>query len=218
MSAGSTSDAGSDEVGPGSGADIPVLVDDVKVLGEFRMTRCTFYGIEASAAVHDWVADLRERGVPFLLFGLSAALHRPVGEARRFGSPEQVDRLFATIEDTQVLLVETEHLWIPNFLFAEVAKRSPGRGDVYRVSEDLFRKALQFQREVISAERFAEQCREAMASKVTLLQASPEESEVFRAWSGAQLEQARDNYQVQKADPERGVLSWLDEEGQVHAG
>jgi len=217
-------------------AGIPVIVDDVKSFADFHMTRCTFYGIEASAAVHDWVADLRVRSVPFVLFGLSAALHRPGAGQERFSAAEQVDGLFDAIEDTEGLLVETEHVWIPNDLFTDAGSGSaatpgsgalagsgkavdaPARGDVFRVHRELFRRALQFQRGVTGAGRFAEECRTLASSYGRLVESSPAETQVFREWSAAQLRQARDNYQRQKADPDRGVLAWLDEKGEVQPG
>jgi hypothetical protein len=52
--------------------DIPVLIDDVKQYETFEMTRLSFFLIEVTTAVDDWVAILRERGIPFLLFGPSA--------------------------------------------------------------------------------------------------------------------------------------------------
>jgi hypothetical protein len=208
--------------------DIPVLVDDVKHLGDFNMTRLTFFTIDATTAVDDWVALLRERSIPFLLLGLSPVIHRPIVAPTRFTSPGQIDELFKVIEDTEGLVVETAHIWLPNFLFEEDGGKwdlSPSgedsgamRGAVWRVSLGLFGKALLFQREVISGARFARQCRELTESSVAPVEYSPEETAVFRVWSTAQIDAGRSNYAQQREDPSRGVLDYLDESGHARAG
>lgn len=208
--------------------DIPVLVDDVKHLEDFNMTRLTFFTIDATTAVDDWVALLRERGIPFLLLGLSPVIHRPIVAPTRFTSPGQIDELFKVIEDIEGLVVETAHIWLPNFLFEEDGGRwdlSPSgegsgamRGAVWRVSLGLFGKALLFQREVISGASFARQCRELMKSSVAPVEHSPEETAVFRVWSTAQIDAARSNFAQQREDPSRGVLDYLDESGHARAG
>ena len=45
---------------------IPILVDDVKQLRDFNMTRGSFFTIDASGMGDDWVAILRESKVPFM--------------------------------------------------------------------------------------------------------------------------------------------------------
>lgn len=77
---------------------IPVLIDDVKKLGSFQMTRCTYFRIEVSAAVVDFVAALRGRGVPFAIFGATSVIDRPETRLETFESPQQIDELFEKIE------------------------------------------------------------------------------------------------------------------------
>ena len=207
--------------------DIPVLLDDVKRLGDFNMTRFTFFRIEVTTAVDDWVAMLRERGIPFLLLGISPVVHRPDLETARFTSPEQIDQLFDAIEEIEGLVVETAHIWLPNFLFEDGGKwdlppsgedSGAMRGAVWRLSFRLFQKALLFQREAISAARFSEQCRELMKSPIVPVTHSPDETVAFHAWSGVQIDMARRNYVQQREDPSRGVLRWLDESAHTRAG
>jgi hypothetical protein len=101
--------------------DVPVLVDDrPKRLGDFQMTRCTFFSVVATDAVDDWVARLRAEKVPFLLMGLFAVIHRPDLESARFTSPEQISALFDRIDDMEGLVVENAHIWLPNFLLEAV--------------------------------------------------------------------------------------------------
>lgn len=203
---------------------IPVLIDDVKKLGDFQMTRCTYFRIEVSAVVVDFVAALRGRGVPFAIFGDTSVVDRPVTGLETFESPAQIDRLFDAIESVEDLIVETSLIWLPNELFADKppltdlrAEQDPAlaRGAVWRISRDLFRLALQFQRESISAEHFSESCRDLIADEPRSLLHSPVETEVLRAWSANQIEAARVNFKEQVM--EQGLaLDWRDEYGEVH--
>ena len=207
--------------------DIPVLLDDIKRLDDFSMARFSFFTIEAASAVDDWVALLRVRRIPFLLLGVSAVLHRPDLEVTHFTAPEQIDQLFDAIESVEGLVVETSHIWLPNFLFEErhdwvlsAGRENPAtrRGAVWRISFGLFQRALQFQRETISPKRFVEECRELTAAAKAPAIHSPEETHAFLLWSQAQIEAARVNYAEQRDDPRRGVLQWLDKTGRIHAG
>lgn len=222
--------------------DVPVLVDDrPKRLGDFQMTRCTFFSVVATDAVDDWVARLRAERVPFLLMGLFAVIHRPDLESTRFSSPEQISALFDRVDDLPGLVVENAHIWLPNFVleagggggpaaaggepaadgvkYADTADRDVvERGDLLRVSFPLFQRSLQFLNEVISAERFAEQVRELMESGEPLLAPSPEEAATFHAWSAEQIADARDNYFKQRDNPAQVVLRYRDEQGNVHEG
>lgn len=208
-------------------ADIPVLIDDVKSLEDFHVTRCTYFTIDAGAAVDDWVALLRGRGIPFLLLGVSAVIFRPELDVARFEDPDQIDSLFHRIEQIGGVVVETAHIWLPNELFGEHAARakSPGddhnpldRGALWRVSLPLFQSALKFQKEVITLEQFTEDCRLLMSAERSPLAHTPKEWRVFHEWSQAQIEAARLHYQEQKKDPERQVLDWRDEYGELRSG
>ena len=58
--------AQSPEVPPYPGPyTIPILVDDVKRLRDFNMTRGSFFTIDPSGMGDDWVAILRERECRF---------------------------------------------------------------------------------------------------------------------------------------------------------
>jgi hypothetical protein len=110
--------------------DVPVLVDDrPKRLGDFQMTRCTFFSVVATDAVDDWVARLRAEKVPFLLMGLFAVIHRPDLESARFTSPEQISALFDRIDDMEGLVVENAHIWLPNFLLEAAAGYGGAEGE-----------------------------------------------------------------------------------------
>lgn len=203
---------------------IPVLIDDIKVLDDFQMTRCTYFRIDTSAAVVDFVAGLRGRGVPFAIFGDTSVVDRPVTDVNTFESPAQIDRLFEAIESVEGLIVETSLIWLPNELFAEKppltdlpAGEDPAleRGAVWRIARDLFRMALQFQREAVSTGRFIESCRDLIQDEPRALLHSPVETEVLRAWSASQIEAARKNFKEKVMEPGL-ALDWRDEYGEIH--
>lgn len=207
--------------------DIPVLIDDVKTLDAFAMSRCTYFSIDAEAAVDDWVTLLRSRGIPFLIMGVSTVIHRPEVDVLSFGTPDQIDSLFNRIEQTDDLIVETGHIWLPNEMFDDYRKRgkhrtnttgSMARGAVWRISFDLFRQALRFERDLISSDQFILAGRSLLRENQLALSYSAEETQVFASWSAAQIEAARSHYYAQRADRDRGVLQWQDQSGAVHEG
>ena len=158
--------------------------------------------------------------------GISPVIYQPDGNSETFTSPASIDSLFDQIEKIEGLVVETSHIWLPNHLFTnideEISSKTSGgltdRGSVWRVGFNLFQMALQFQLEVISAEQYSTECREHVGDEGYQVAPSPDETEVFREWSSNQIEDARQNYLEQRADPERGVLRYRDKRGQFHAG
>jgi len=70
---------------------IPVLVDDVKQLRDFNMTRGSFFAIDASGMGDDWVAILRQAEVPFMILGLTNVLHRPDVENLLFDTAASIE-------------------------------------------------------------------------------------------------------------------------------
>lgn len=207
---------------------IPVLLDDVKRLGDFQMSRFLFFTVDPTGTVEDWISMLRVQQIPFLLFGLTAVIHRPDLKSVTFAEPEHVDRLFNRIEENDGLLVESEHLWLPNVLFEDDRGRwkvtsgedsvSAGRGDIWRISYDLFQEALRFRQEVVSRAQFVETCVTLARAPEPSVTFSRDETIVFREWSASQFAEARRNYRMQREDPGRGVLGWMDRSGEYHAG
>lgn len=202
---------------------IPILVDDVKQLQGFNMTRGSFFTINASGMGDDWVAILRGQGIPFLILGVTNVLHRPDLEHLLFSSPTMVDNLFDRIEVVDGLVVESEHIWLPNFLFdphmgVYSIQKKPvelERGAVWRIGFGLFQMALTFRQEVIPADTFVERCWQLIKPGQILVGYSPEESDAFRAWSAEQYDAARQNFVAQRDDPQRGVLDYVDRYGNV---
>lgn len=202
---------------------IPILVDDVKQLAGFNMTRSSFFTIDASGMGDDWVAILRGQRVPFLILGVTTALHRPDLEKLLFHSASTIDHLFDQIEAVEGLVVESEYIWLPNFLFDPhsgqySAGRKPvqlERGAVWRIRFGLFQMALTFRQEVIAADTYVERCWQLIQSGQIEIGYSQEESESFRSWSDEQFAAARKNFLQQREDPQRGVLDYVDLDGRV---
>ena len=205
---------------------IPVLIDDVKQLDEFNMTRCNFFTINPIACVEDWVTILRSKAVPFLLFGISAVLYRPTKQTAQFLSTKSIDRLFHKIEEIDGLVVESEHIWLPNSLFKlNHQSFSPKaeqpyfqRGAVWRVNPTLFQLALLFQKELIDTMAFSDHCRIIGERDQALVEYSEEETDAFHTWSTEQINAAKENYERQREDPNRRVLEWVDEAGNRRPG
>jgi hypothetical protein len=202
---------------------IPILLDDVKQLRGFNMTRGTFFTIDASGMGDDWVAILRQQEVPFLILGVANVLHRPDLDNLLFDSMGLIDSLFDRIESVEGLVVESENIWLPNFLFephfgyysVQDKPSELNRGAVWRIGFGLFQMALTFRQEVISTETYIERCWELIQPGQIEVGYSPEESAAFQAWSGAQYQAAKANFVEQRADPERGVLDYIDRHGNV---
>jgi hypothetical protein len=216
--------AQSPEVPPYPGPyTIPILVDDVKQLKDFNMTRGSFFTIDASGMGDDWVAILRGREVPFMILGVTNVLHRPDTDNLLFVSATSIEQLFDQIESVEGLVVESEYIWLPNFLFDPhiglySANEQPiqlERGAVWRIGFGLFQMAVTFLQEVIPADTYQERCWQMIQSGQVELGYSHEESISFREWSDAQFTEAKKHFLEQRQDPQRGVLNYVDEYGQV---
>jgi hypothetical protein len=75
--------------------------------------------------------------------------------------------------------------------------------------------ALTFRQEVISSDTYIERCWQLLEPGQIEIAYSQEESAAFQAWSGEQYQAAKANFVEQRADPERGVLDYIDRRGNV---
>jgi hypothetical protein len=169
---------------------VPVVVDDVKRYGKFRMTRCTYFTIECDVPSSNWVLGLEKKSIPFLLIGVSGLIIRPIGGGPLFDSPDSIENLFNTIESHPSLYVDINDFWLPNHLFQEPHRR----GEVYRVGNKLFHVAYLYREERISEGRFLRRCRELRAN----IRFSKKETRSFGIWSRLQIERARESYPKDK--------------------
>jgi hypothetical protein len=176
--------------------DVPVMVDEVKNLDQFQMTRCVYYIVEAPdphELVDHWAPEilrLRDQQAPIALFGLVGLIHRPSTSVARFKSVQQIDSLFDAIELRAKLLVQLADLWLPNFI-VDLVRQTPVRGDVYRIGIDLFKIAHAYRAGRISAAEFYLGCE----THAQTIEFSESETEVFAGWASAQMDVARRNQQ-----------------------
>lgn len=115
---------------------IPVMVDDRKDIGRFKMTRVAYFYIESIEPSPDIPIDHQNLGIPVLLLQFSGLLYKPIGKKEYFEKSEQIEELFLTVERYESLYVDSDNVWIPNNLF----DKRPERGDIYRVPFGLFIK------------------------------------------------------------------------------
>jgi len=175
--------------------DIPVLIDDVKNYGTFKMARCTYFSIECDDPSPDWVLQLGEVEIPFLMLGISGIICGPLGRpGRKFRNAGSIAKLFTTIEDTEGLFVDTNGIWLPRFLLGPSRRRIVG--DVYRVVEGLFREAYRYASDRLSQKSFEQLCQEQERGSVYF---SEGETAAFSEWAGAQVSLAKEQY---PKDPE----------------
>ena len=170
--------------------DVPVVVDDSKSYGKFRITRCTYFTIECDAPSSNWVLELGKKSIPFLLIGLSGLIVRPIRGGRLFESSDSIDELFDTIESHPSLYVDINDLWLPNKLFQGL----PHRGQVYRVGFKLFHVAYLYREERISEDQFLRQCSELKGN----IRLSKKETRSFANWSRFQIQKAKDSFPKNK--------------------
>lgn len=170
---------------------VPVAIDSVKSIESFQMTRCTYYLIENSVPNPGWRLDLSGVDVNFFMLGLAGVITSPSGDDGNFDSPKKIDHLYDLIEADDAFFVDVSDIWLPNDLF-DAGKRQPERGDVFRVSCELFRFAYEISDEVQTHQEFLERLERSGISWT--LKYSREESEALSAWNQQQIRVNRDEY------------------------
>lgn len=173
---------------------IPVSIDAVRVVDEMQMARATYWVVVATAPVPGWTLAMAE-GPQLHVLGEVGVVYRSTAADGRF-SVEDIAALFDQIEADPSLSIETEDLWIP--LAWLDPSREPERGDVYRVPLEAFHVAYRYRIQAITTAEL----RAAVPERPFGL--SPDETEAFRAWARAQIEDARQRY---PKDPDL-ALAW----------
>jgi hypothetical protein len=164
---------------------VPVIIDSVRKDPDFPIVRCSFFTIENDMPSPDWRMTLSNYRVSFHLLGLSGVIWRPM-KGMTFNNPAQINELFEIVERDPELHIGVLDIWFPDWLFDKHVRR----GDVYRVTEDLFRMGYLFRRDRISKEEFLEYCHRFRDT----LRISARETESFRRWSAMQIESAKGAY------------------------
>jgi hypothetical protein len=175
---------------------VPVAIDSVKSIESFRMTRCTCYVIENSVPNPGWRLDLSGVDVNFFMLGLSGVITSPSGDGGNFDTPEKIDHLYDVIEANDLFFVDVNDIWLPNDLFSR-SERQPERGDVFRVSCELFQLAYAISEEVQTHQEFLERLeRSAIPWNLNY---SKEESAALSEWNQQQINENRKAYHADTA-------------------
>lgn len=171
---------------------VPIWIDDIKSFSDFKMTRFSYFVAEADKPIDDWMLVLGKTGIPVIIYGLTVAICQPSTSKGRFESVDDLEGLFDLIEDKSALSIETPDLWLPNELLE--SKRSPKRGDVYRIGQRLFTTALRFRTGRTTEKEFREECTEARDKP----KYSAKETRVFAKWNTMQIDLAKARYAAKK--------------------
>ncbi len=123
-----------------------------------------------------------------MMLGLAGIITRPIG-AEMFYNIELIEDLFSKIEDEAGLLIEVDDIWLPMLLFYST-KIEPELGNVYRISSDMFARALAFREGRIDHETFLSQSKQLERPLVI----SAEETVVFKQWRKLQIQNAIEQY------------------------
>ena len=171
---------------------IPVTIDDVKRIPDFRFARCEYFTIECVTPTPGWTLELGSLDIPILMLGLSGVVYRPSPTKARFKSGDQIEGLFDAIEMDGELSVGTADIWLPNGLLERAVepKKKLGRGLTVRIGLPLFKAALLFRTDSVDRSGFAEAA-EGLARSVRF---SKKENKAFAQWRQMQVKRAKDDY------------------------
>ena len=167
--------------------DVPIVIDDVKHFKTFSMSRCTYFSVECDTPSLGWVMEMRKRKIPFLMLALSGIIYQPMKAAKKFDTPEKFEDLFETVEENPDVYVDTNDLWLPNFVFD---KKNLKPGSVFRISFSFFMAGYGFRNQMFSKKEFIEQCKK---SKFTA-RYSAKETKALQLWHNMQVDEAKARY------------------------
>jgi hypothetical protein len=184
--------------------DVPIVIDDVKHLKTFSMSRCTYFSIECDTPFLGWVIEMRKRKIPLLMLALSGIIYKPMEAEKKFDSPEKFEDLFETIEKSPGVYVDTNDLWLPNFVFD---KKNLKPGSVYRIGFGFFKAGYGFRNQMFSKEEFIEQCKKSR----WIARYSAKETKALQLWHKMQVEEAKAHY---KKHPELSLRERKRREGE----
>ena len=63
---------------------IPVIIDDVKKLENFSMSRCTYFSIQCDTPSPGWTLTIGNISTSFLMMGMSGIIYSPADGSDRF--------------------------------------------------------------------------------------------------------------------------------------
>ena len=170
---------------------VPTMIDDIKKIGKFQMSRCTYLSIECSKPSTGWTLDLGNVKVPFFLIGLSGIIIEPDELNDKFDSPLKIDDLFERVESSENLFIDVNDILLPNSYFRSGPHK---RGSVYRIPHHVFGYAMSYREGLYSLGDLISLC----DNEIKGAQYSDIETSAFHTWSQNQINDAKKNYKADK--------------------
>jgi hypothetical protein len=172
---------------------VPVLIDSMKRHPDFRMARCNYLSIESDMPMPGWHLRLGKTvDLPFLMIGLSGIIYHPIGSPGLFDRLDKIDSLYAIAEEQPGFYIDTNDIWIPDFLFEKCLRLDNYEDHIFRIGFLLFKAAWLHRNERMSIKDFKSICLDYSGEEVRY---SRIETSVFRAWRRNLIEETRRRYQ-----------------------
>jgi hypothetical protein len=174
---------------------IPVQIDSVMQLEGFQRTRCIYFLLEVidGSIVGPYTSSFNDRAL-LAMWGNWSVLTGPgraISMDGLFTSPEMINQTLTRIEETNELILELSHIWLPNSLLRfEEREKEIRKGDVYRLSFRLFYECYRFIAGMISEKEWLEKC----DAYSTEIEPSNIETTAFRKWRLEEIQRSRDHY------------------------
>ncbi len=124
---------------------IPIIIDDQKIFDDFKMTRASYYYIELLEPAGNLNFSFENFEIAFFPLEIAGVIYKPVGKKLYFDSPDEFEQLFNYAEDLEHFYIEADYIWIPNALLR--TEKKPEKGDVFRISVDLFTRLYLLKRD-----------------------------------------------------------------------
>jgi hypothetical protein len=168
---------------------VPIVIDDVKRLKTFSMSRCTYFSIECDSPSPGWTLSIRDREIPFMLIGLSGIIIEPMGGGL-FSTPDKLEQLFENIETDpeEGVYVDTNDLWLPNSVFD---RKNLKPGSVYRIAFSFFQAAYGFRNQILSQNEFLVRCKK-LKWKARY---SASETKALALWQNNQIDKTKERHE-----------------------
>ena len=162
------------------------MIDDRKEIGDFRMTRATYFYVESIEPSTDIPTEIAEIDLPVFSLEFSGIIYKPLKGEEIFTNSEQIEDLYLEVEKHESLYVDSDNIWVPNRLF----NRQPERGDIFRINHVLFIQLYVLCKDdahlYVHMENVQASEGEIVFSEI--------ETEAFNAWIASIIEKAKTNY------------------------
>ncbi len=182
---------------------IPLIVDDVKDLPDFPMTRLNYFSVETLDYLSELMISHSSLEMPVIVIDLQGVI-TSTRDHSIFSSKELIQSLIDSIDDTEELFVDINDVWLPNIIL----RKKLERGDLIRIPKELFRLALAYRSDNMPYKDFL--------SSAAVFSREIEESELeekaFKEWASEQIRFAKKIYHL-KDDSKK--LSYSEEENEM---